>query len=52
MIAGWEVLLEEQVQSIYYKYAKDVLKLSNLLIQFPVAMMFEEEDSPESKQEQ
>jgi hypothetical protein len=43
LIAGWEVILEDVIQPIYQKYAKDVLKIENILIQFLVALVFEEE---------
>jgi hypothetical protein len=42
LVGCWEVVLDESIQDIYMKYARDTLKMENLLIQFPVAMVFEQ----------
>jgi hypothetical protein len=42
LVGCWEVLLDENIQEIYLRYAKENLKLENLLIQFPIAMIYEE----------
>jgi hypothetical protein len=43
MITAWEVILDDKVQEVYDKYAKDNLKLNNTLIQFPMTLTIEED---------
>jgi hypothetical protein len=36
IVAGWEVKLDDVVQPVSQKYASEVNKIGNILIQFPI----------------
>jgi hypothetical protein len=39
LIGCWEASLDDKIQEIYLRYARDNLKVENLLVQYPVALI-------------